>query len=307
MADVRHSEPRPRREGRERAESVRYRHQLGDAPIRGLFSFIERHWPDVLVVRYPMPGGPAGALVRTGFGWLLIVNTSQQPLARQRFTAAHLLGHVLLDGERVSLHIDTQLPGANAHAAAAPAEMRADAFALQLLLPIAALSSRLNGDRFGLSEEGLVALALDFGLCMPSLSLHLAAATTVDDGDRRRIAAIDVPRVATRVGLAERVRQESIEAGVTAWPRRYLALAAQAWDRQLVDEPQLRAFVGEDVAQQIVELGGGRPDRRQARWMPPTSELGSTAWGTSEPALRPRQGDPVDPGPDEPGGTGTTP
>lgn len=112
-------EPRPVREGREKADAMRFEHGLGRAPIRDLFGFIERNYPTVLVAVRPMPDGIDGALLRAGGRWLIVVNSDGQMLVRQRFTAAYELGHRLFDRDSDPVHLDHDLFGGDA-----PAETR---------------------------------------------------------------------------------------------------------------------------------------------------------------------------------------
>ena len=87
-------------------------------------SFIERLHAGTLVIRKPMPDGPEGALVRSGEDLLLIINTDERLLARQRFTAAHELGHQHFDRGANTTFIERDLFRSDV------LEMRANAFAV---------------------------------------------------------------------------------------------------------------------------------------------------------------------------------
>lgn len=238
-------------EGRRQAEAIRWEHGLGHAPIRDLFGFLERKYPSVLAVRYPMPGGPAGALVDVGDRCVLAINSAGCGLGRQRFTAAHLLWHFLYDSDRSPLHLDGDLPGRSS-----AIEIRADAFAAHLLLPGEVVRERVAAGGLDVSDDGqLAALALEYGLCGRSLAWHLGRLVHLPDHDRERIAALDVAAVAARMGIGDPVRQERAAVDRRSWPGRYLALAVAAYDRRLWSRQELSAALEDDVL--VDEVIGG--------------------------------------------------
>jgi len=227
-------ESRPAREGREKADAVRFEHGLGRAPIRDLFGFIERNYPAVLVAVRPMADGPEGALLRAGERWLIIVNSDDQTLVRQRYAAAHELAHYLFDRDPV--HLDGDLFGGDA-----PAETRANAFAVHLILPASVVRERIADGTFNPRKpEAVVTLAIEYGLSLQSLSWHLKNVLGLSDSERRRIADIPTPfRLASRLGLAEQVREERAARNRTSWPQQYLVLASRAFERGKLNEDEL--------------------------------------------------------------------
>lgn len=261
------AERRAASEGRRQAEAVRWHHALGHAPIRDLFGFLDRRYPSVLAVRYPMPGGPEGVLVDVGARRLLAVNSADRGLGRQRFTAAHLLGHLLLDTDLSPLHLDHDLPGG-----ASGAELRADTFAAHFLFPEPVLRERVAGGDLDLGKDGQVAsLALEYGMCGRSLAWHLNQVLGLADGDRRRIAALDVAALAARMGIDAPVRQERAARNARGWPGCYLALALEAYDRGVWSREQLGEALGDEAL--IQEITGGTPSDRGRRDESPVTLL----------------------------------
>ncbi len=244
------SEPRPVQEGREKADAVRFEHGLGHAPIRDLFGFIERNHPQLLVAVRPMPDGPDGALLRAGKRWLIVVNSHENLLARQRFTAAHELAHYLFDRHSDPVHLDDDLfSGDN------PAETRANAFAVHLILPARMIRERIREGTFNpLNPEEVVALAIEYGLSLQSLSWHLKNTVGISESERQRITDIKTPlRLASRLGLTEQARQERVARDRTSWPQQYLVLAAQAFEHGRLDEAQLAELLEDpELASEIV-------------------------------------------------------
>lgn len=237
------SEYRPVREGREKAESVRYQHDLGDAPVRDLFGFIEKNFKDLLVVRFPMEAGPDGALLKANKRWIIVVNTWDQLLVRQRYTASHELGHYLFDREHSAIQIDRQI--LRGHSAV---EVRANAFAVHFLLPATVLRTRFQSSEIKVDDpQSIVATAMEYGLSVQSLSWHMLNVLGISETDRQRIVDIRNPfRIAARMGLSYRVGQEMNAKNAKGWPRQYLALASRAFEANHIDEEEFASLIGDE-------------------------------------------------------------
>jgi Zn-dependent peptidase ImmA (M78 family) len=275
------SELRPLLEGREKAEALRYEHGLGAAPIRDLVGLIERIDPDLLTVRRPMPGGPDAVLLRARGRRVIAVNTDGRLMRQQRFVTAHVLAHLLFEGTdpAVTLHVDRQVLGGTT-----AVERRADAFAAHLLVPAAPLRLQLGGrDPLSWTHEELVVLSLEWGLSMRGLLWHLGHALVLSDAGRRHLASLGEPTpeeslyIGSRAGLWELVRAGRSARDTLGWPRRYMALAAAAYDRGQIGEEELRRLLhDEDLAADVIELAGmvGRePGRhRWGEWRPGSDE-----------------------------------
>lgn len=234
-------EPPAVREGRQRAEFLRYSLKLGDAPIRDLFGFIQRTWPELMLIRKNMPTGPAGALVAKGGRWLIVVNTHDQPLARQRFTAMHEVGHHQFDAQAGDdLHVDDDM---RAHGR--PIEMRANAFAVHFLLPDDALSSRIGAGQLDVNDdEEIVALAFEYGLSTTSLAWHLYNGGHIDRGRCDQLLNLRPWSIAARSGLADRVEREQAAKFAETKPRRFVGLAMQAHAQDKLTRTDIQRLLG---------------------------------------------------------------
>lgn len=242
-------EPRPVREGRERAEGERHRHKLGVAPIRDLFGFIERSYPELLLARRPMPDGPAGAMLRDGDRWVLVVNTHGQILARQRFTAAHELAHFLFEGETEVIHVDRPEAMIDNRS---PLETRANAFAVHLILPAEVLLTRVQEGLDLDDEEQIVALSMEYGISVKSLAFHLLNVCGMRNAPQR-LRHIRPLRVASSMGLSDRVEREQNAIGVTRWPRQYMSMADMAYHAGKLDVEELSRLFGDNqLVDQVV-------------------------------------------------------
>jgi Zn-dependent peptidase ImmA (M78 family) len=221
------TEPRPVAEGRTAARDVRTEHKLATTPIVDLFGFIETNYStdtsQTLVIRKQMPQGPEGALIRSGADLLLIVNTSGRLLARQRFTAAHELGHHHFDSGANTAFVERDLFVNDAK------EMRANAFAVNLLLPLEAVKERIATGQLNTNDDTqLVALSLEFGLSMQSLGYHLKNNNIIGQARRQELSTLQPLKLASALGDYDRVRQEFEARDVTRWPTRFVQLAGSA-------------------------------------------------------------------------------
>ena len=120
----------------------------------------------------------SGVLVRTE-GRMIIGVNHKQTVARQRFTAAHELGHALLhDGE--SVHQDREfrvnLRSPRSSLGVDPIEVEANHFAACLLMP--AVFVEADPDAFFVDVENaaaVAAIAKRYGVSSHAMALRLAA------------------------------------------------------------------------------------------------------------------------------------
>ena len=151
-----------------------------------------------------MPTSPSSRLTPVSTAWqppptdakLIVLGTSQIP-ARQRFTLAHELGH-LLAGDDQGVHLDRDIY--DKAQAKDPSEMRANSFASAFLMPEDILREAV-GPR-GLTEPGFAALACDLKVTPSALAFRLKDLRLIDSGtcDRYRSAVRGQGRDDRRTG-----------------------------------------------------------------------------------------------------------
>jgi Zn-dependent peptidase ImmA (M78 family) len=193
------------------------------------------------VIRKDMENGPEGALVRAGADLLLIVNSHKNRLARQRFTAAHEFGHALFDADGKTMLVDRDLfaPGRR--------ETRANAFAVNLLIPLDEIRERRDSGKLNLgSNDALIRLSIEYGLSTQSLGYHLKNNGFIAERRRRELNRDKPLARAAALGYPDRVQQEFEARSATRWPGRYVELASRARERKLVDEQEWRDLLKGD-------------------------------------------------------------
>lgn len=138
---------------------------------------------------------------------LIVVGTSEVP-ARQRFTIAHELGH-LLAGDDQALHLDVNIN--DAHHRRRPSEKRANAFAAEALLPAELLRDRTRDITW--SIEAFAQLACDLWVSPSALAWRLFNLQLIDKSRCDSFGALtawDVARKANAVeSLGEWIQQTS--------------------------------------------------------------------------------------------------
>lgn len=149
-------------EARRLADEFRARHQLDLRPLGDLYKLIHATLGiDVIAMDADEAEHGLSARDPTTGRVVIAVATTTRPM-RQRSSIAHELGHVVAgDLERPAMF----RPGERT-----PPEIRADAFARHLLLPVTALRAGHNVARGQVTERSLSDLVQEFGV-----SPHIAA------------------------------------------------------------------------------------------------------------------------------------
>src|SRR6266699_984780 len=148
---------------------------------------------DVAVVA--LDAGFDGLAASSDEAKLIVLGTSQVP-ARQRFTLAHELGH-LLAGDDQGVHLDKDVY--DRAQAKDPSEMRANSFASAFLMPEDIL--RAAAGTTGLSEDAFAALSCNLQISPSALAIRLQQLRLIDAGmcDRfRKITAAKAAALADR-------------------------------------------------------------------------------------------------------------
>jgi Zn-dependent peptidase ImmA (M78 family)/transcriptional regulator with XRE-family HTH domain len=138
---------------------------------------------------------------------LIVLATSQMP-ARQRFTLAHELGH-LLAGDDQGVHLDQDI---FAHAQAqSPSEARANSFAASFLMPADTLRGAMGST--GLTGPDFAALACELNVTPSALAFRLESLRLIDsatfDGFRTLTGRMAASVAGRRAEFAHRVTEAS--------------------------------------------------------------------------------------------------
>ena len=193
--------------------------------------------------------GLDGLSYRRG-GFRLALVSGQAAWTRQRFTAAHELGHLLAgDGGGSGLLVDRDVMAAATRRD--HTEMRANAFAAAFLMPEDAVRGRV-----GEGDGWFAPLASDLVVSPSALAWRLFSLGLVDEEDRRRLSGSGLPVAALH---GSRARFGSAGPTVSRPCLRLLAAAEAAYGRGDLSVRPLAALLGRSPEDVLAALEPGAP------------------------------------------------
>ncbi|GAA1821764.1 ImmA/IrrE family metallo-endopeptidase [Actinomadura chokoriensis] len=249
-------------EGRSAAERFRRDHHLGVLPLGDLVAIIEQAsgidvavldvGPDEhgLTMRDPARGAVFIGVART-----------RRPM-RQRSTLAHELGHVLF--------ADWADNGACDWSKRTPAEIRADAFARHLLVPVEGLRAFL-GDQESVPQSVLSRVVQRF-LASPQIAaIALHQAGYIDDGKKREWMMLSTPTLAVRYGWIDQYHALQADSDRRRAPQRLLARAIRGYAEGVLPVQAIATLRGitTEAAEADLLDAGIAPTERPVAWADP--------------------------------------
>ncbi len=187
---------------------------------------------------------------------LIILATSHVP-ARQRFTLAHELGH-LLAGDDQDIHLDRDI--FDKSQAKDPSEMRANAFASAFLMPENTLRDAVGAT--GLTEQTFAALSCELMVTPSALAYRLLHLRLIDAGSCDRYKAITAAKASIMIGLGEQFAQRVAEASTPRPPGLLVRDTFAAYESGTATLRPYANLLGTDVddLRQALESEHGTPD-----------------------------------------------
>ena len=185
---------------------------------------------DVAVV--DLGDGFDGLSARTE-GARMVLASPISHLARQRFTLAHELGH-LLAGDNQGVHLDQDIFAGKGRAE--PSEVRANAFAAAFLMPRDLLVERV---RPGFDEAAFATLAMDLAVSPESLAYRLGGLNLIDKLAVERYRRLSVEKAATACGRSAELADWMRRAVETRVPQ---LLAADLFAAYTAGDTTLRPY-----------------------------------------------------------------
>jgi Zn-dependent peptidase ImmA (M78 family) len=172
---------------------------------------------------------------------LILVGTSRIP-ARQRFTIAHELGH-LLAGDDQQVHIDSDIYAREYRQDVS--EQRANAFAAAFLIPETALAN-VAGDHV-LTQDTFAALVQELGVSPPSLAFRMRDLGLIGTAVCDQFRKLSTAEAARLAGRSEAFARSVSVAGIPRPPGLLLRDTYRAYE---TGEATLRPYahlIGADV------------------------------------------------------------
>jgi Zn-dependent peptidase ImmA (M78 family) len=250
------------KEGCESAAHFRRDHHLGVQPLGDLVAVIEQATAIDIAV---LDAGPDehGLTMRDPVRGTVFIGVARtRNPVRQRSTLAHELGHVLFE--------DWADSDAGDWSDRDPAEIRADAFARHLLIPIEGLRDFV-GPRSAVAESGLSAVVQRFLVSPQIAAIALRDAGYIDEATKRGWMTLRTPQLAARFGWADQYQVLQAASDRRRAPQRLLARAIAGYVEGVLPAQAIATLRGISVEDLVDELSeaGVTPTERPIAWADP--------------------------------------
>jgi len=249
-------------EGRTSAARFRRDHHLGVQPLGDLVAIIEQATGIDVAVLDVGPDEHGLTMRDPARGTIFIgVARTRNPM-RQRSTLAHELGHVLFE--------DWADSDAGDWSDRDPAEIRADAFARHLLIPVEGLRDFI-GQRSTVAESGLSAVMQRFLVSPQIAAIALRETGYIDEATKQNWMMLSTPRLAARFGWADQYQVLQASSDRRRAPQRLLARAIAGYVEGVLPAQAIATLRGISVEALMDEFGeaGVTPRERPIAWADP--------------------------------------
>jgi Zn-dependent peptidase ImmA (M78 family) len=245
-------------EGRARAARFREHHHLGVQPLGDLVAIIEQATGiDVAV----LDAGPDehGLTMRDPRHHTVFIGVARtrNPM-RQRSTLAHELGHVLFG--------DWADNDAGAWSDRSPEEIRADAFARHLLLPLDGLGEFLDGRE---PTQSALSVVVQRFLVSPAIAaIALEQTGYIDAATKHEWMALSSRQLAVRFGWSDQYHALQADSDRRRAPQRLLARAVRGYAEGVLPARAIATLRGTTVEAIEAELkdAGILPTEHPVAW-----------------------------------------
>lgn len=239
---------------RELAEAFRVEHGLDARPLGDLFELLHGT-VGCDVIAMDADEAEHGLSMRDpDSGRVVIaVATTRHPM-RQRSSLSHEFGHVLA-GDLTSKVVAR--PGSRS-----PAEIRADAFARHLLLPVAGLQVRFGSSgqlAAPVDEVGLAAVVQEFEVSPQLAAIQLRQAGLVDVASCREFSSLTTANLATRYGWLTQYKTLALASAQPRSPQELMRRAVEGYGAGVLGIAELASWYGqapEDLREQLGHPAG---------------------------------------------------
>lgn len=249
-------------EGREIAGRFRQDHHLGVQPLGDLLEVIEQATGIDVAVLEVGPDEHGLTMRDPARGTVFIgVARTRNPM-RQRSTLAHELGHVLFED-----WVDSD---AGDWSDRSQAEIRADAFARHLLVPVEGLREFLGArSQVGLSTLSAVVQRFLVSPQIAAIALHQAG--YIDEAIKQEWMTLSAPQLAARFGWTDQYQVLQASSDRRRAPQQLLARAITGYAEGVLPAQAIATLRGISLEAVVGELreAGVTPAERPIAWADP--------------------------------------
>ncbi len=232
---------------RKLAQELRHAHGLGDGPIKDMFE-LAHVAAGVDVISMDASEAEHGlSMTDPATGKVVIaVATTTQPM-RQRSSIAHELGHILAG--------DLERAGALGPGERSPEEIRADAFARHLLVPLEGVRRRFG--HLGAADTSLAQLSdlvQEFEVSPAMAAIQLRDLGLIGQATYGRWSSLSTKSLATEFGWGSQYRSLAADSSQPRAPQSLMARAVEGYRRGVLGIAELASWYGQPPAELADEL-----------------------------------------------------
>lgn len=251
-------------EGTELASRFRKDHHLGVQPLGDLLEVIEQATGMDVAVLDAGPDEHGLTMRDPAHGTVFIgVARTRNPM-RQRSTLAHELGHVLFED-----WVDSNTGDWGDRSWE---EIRADAFARHLLVPLEGLREFI-GTRSSVSLSTLSAVVQRFLVSPQIAAIALRQARYIDEATKQEWVTLSAPQLAARFGWTDQYQVLQDSSDRRRAPQRLLARAITGYAEGVLSAQTIATLRGISLEALVEELrqAGVTPAERPIAWADPAA------------------------------------
>jgi Zn-dependent peptidase ImmA (M78 family) len=247
-------------EGKARASQFRIEHDLGTQPLTDLVALIETVQGVDVAVLDAGPDEHGMTMHDPDRGVVVVAVARTENSMRQRSSLAHELAHLVFG--------DYQHPvarGGWSHRT--HDEMRADAFARHLLVPVDALGSFVGG---GATESDLSELVQRFEASPAIVAIQLRAVRAISEQTKTAWMSLSAPTLATRHGWTDQYRALQAVSNGRRAPQRLLMRATAGYVAGVLSLQAIARLRGapEETIEKDFAEAGITPEHHDVEWSP---------------------------------------
>jgi Zn-dependent peptidase ImmA (M78 family)/transcriptional regulator with XRE-family HTH domain len=217
------------------ANDERQRLQLGNAPIRDVFSLLDKQ--GIRIFKLPLSHELSGGFLYTEeFGQCILVNVNHGK--RMVYTAAHEYYHFLVDRENIADICSDKGKRQMKR------ESLANHFAACFLIPrytVAEFFERYVGRKYDASGVDVLQLSREFGVSYSAMLTRLKDLGLVSDDAYVRLQKLHPEKMASDLGLPE------MEIDPTPFPGRYVYMATRLYFRGEISIGKLAEYLKKSI------------------------------------------------------------
>lgn len=232
---------------RKLADAFRAEHGLGLGPIKDVFELVHV-FAGVDVMSMEASEAEHGlSMMDPASGRVVVaVATTVHPM-RQRSSVAHELGHVLAG--------DLEHPERLAPGERTPEEIRADAFARHLLLPVQAVRTRLGHLTGGVSDAMLSVLVQEYEVSPHLVAIQMKEAGFINPATCREWSELSTATLAARYGWLSQYRTLVGASAAPRAPQALMTRAVEGYRQGVLGITELAQWYAQSADELCEELG----------------------------------------------------